>query len=324
MNSITFCGSIITDVIKTLPAWPEKGMLVPIQSIARQVGGSVCNTGIDLKTLDPTLAVRALGAVGDDDNGAFAVRTLEDRGLDCSLVRRVKGVPTSFTDVMTLATTGERTFFNLHGADSTLTPDDIDVRTLGSELFHFGYLLLLDGMDAPDVEYGTKAARLLAKVQAAGIKTSIDIVSEQSDRFQRIVRPALKYTDYCIINEVEGSMATGVPKDDLKGVCEQLFALGVKERVVVHEPKRGVTLGKDGDYVEVPSLKLPSGWIKGSVGAGDAFCAGALYAIMKGFDPEKLLRVGSCAAAMNLAVPDSISGAKPFEETFKLDEEIKR
>lgn len=67
----------------------------------------------------------------------------------------------------------------------------------------------------------------------------------------------------------------------------------------------------------MPSLKLPSGWIKGSVGAGDVFCAGALYAIMKGFDPEKLLRVGSCAAAMNLAVLDSISGAKSSEETFK-------
>lgn len=46
----------------------------------------------------------------------------------------------------------------------------------------------MDGLDAPDAEYGTKAARLLAKVQAAGIRTSVDIVSEQSDRFQGIVR----------------------------------------------------------------------------------------------------------------------------------------
>ena len=319
MNSIVFCGSILTDIIKMLPAWPEKGMLVPIRSISRQIGGSVCNSGVDLKTLDPSLVVKAVGAVGDDDNGAFAVRSLEDRGLDCSLVRRVKGVPTSFTDVMTLETTGERTFFNLHGADSMLVPEDVDVGSLDCELFHFGYLLLLDGMDAPDDEYGTKAARLLAKVQAAGIKTSIDIVSEQSERFPRIVRPALKYVDYCIINEVEGSMATGVPTSDLKGICEKLFELGVRERAVVHLPSKGVTLGRDGDWTEVPSLKLPAGWIKGSVGAGDAFCAGALYSLMKGFDPEKLLRVGSCAAAMNLSVADSISGAGSLEETLSLD-----
>ena len=51
----------------------------------------------------------------------------------------------------------------------------VDVSKLDCDIFHLGYLLLLGGMDAPDEEYGTKAARLLAKVQAAGIKTSVDI-----------------------------------------------------------------------------------------------------------------------------------------------------
>ena len=323
-DTIAFCGSILTDQIKMIPRWPDKGMLVPVTSVKRAVGGAVCNSGIDLKTLDPAVTVKAIGKVGTDDNGAFAVEFLESKGLDCSLVERTDARPTSFTDVMTVETTGERTFFNLHGADSTLVPDDVDVAKLGCDIFHFGYLLLLDGMDAADDEYGTKAARLLAKVQAAGIRTSVDIVSEQSDRFARIVRPALKYCDYCIINEIEGSMATGCKADDLKGICEGLFGLGVKERVVVHCPDVGVTMGKDGGFTRVGSLKLPSGWIKGSVGAGDAFCAGALYALLKGFDPETLLRLGSCAAAMNLSVPDSVSGARSFAETMALDTRFER
>ena len=115
-------------------------------------------------------------------------------------------------------------------------------------------------------------------------------------------------------------MATGRKPDDLKGVCEGLFELGVKERVVVHCPEVGVTMGKDGEFVRVGSLKLPSGWIKGSVGAGDAFCAGTLYSLLKGFDPEKTLRLASCAAATNLTVADSVSGARTYEETMKLDE----
>ena len=249
---------------------------------------------------------------------------LTAKGLDCSLVKRVDGVPTTFTDVMTVGSTGERTFFNMHGADSRLTPEDIDVATLDCDIFHLGYLLLLDGLDAPDAAYGTQAARLLAKVQAAGVKTSVDIVSEQSDRFARIVRPALKYCDYCIINEVEGALATGRKPDDLKGVCEGLFGLGVRERVVVHCPDVGVTMGKDGDFTRVGSLQLPDGWIKGSVGAGDAFCAGALYALLKGMDPESLLRLGSCTAAMNLAVTDAVSGAKSYAETMALDARFER
>ena len=318
-NSIAFCGNILVDQVKMIPRWPDKGMLVPVSSVKRAVGGSVCNSGVDLKVLDPSVAVAALGKVGTDDNGDFAVRFLESKGLDCSGVLRTSGRPTTFTDVMTVEPTGERTFFNMHGADSLLVPEDIDVAKLDCGIFHFGYLLLLDGMDAPDDEYGTKAARLLAKVRAAGIRTSVDIVSEQSDRFARIVRPALKHCDYCIINEVEGSMATGRPADDLKGICEGLFELGVKERVVVHRPEVGVTMGRGGDFTRVGSLKLPSGWIKGSVGAGDAFCAGALYSLLKGFDPEKTLRLASCAAAMNLTVSDSVSGARSYEETMNLD-----
>ena len=323
-DSIVFCGNVIVDQIKMITCWPDKGMLVPVTSVKRAVGGSVSNTSVDLKALDPSVNVKALGVVGTDENGDYAVRFLESKGIDCTEVSKTSERPTSFTDVMTVEGTGERTFFNMHGADSLLTPDDVDVDRLDCDIFHFGYLLLLDGMDAPDDEYGTKAARLLAKVQAAGIKTSVDIVSEHSDRFARIVRPALKYCDYCIINEIEGSMATGRKPDDLKGICEGLFELGVKERAVIHCPDVGASMGKSGDFTSIGSLQLPDGWIKGAVGAGDAFCAGSLYALLKGFDPEKLLRLGSCAAAMNLAVPDAVSGARSFEETMTLDARFER
>ena len=315
---------MLVDNVKMISRWPDKGMLVQISSVKRAVGGAVCNSGIDLKVLDPSVTVKALGKLGDDDAGDFVVSTLESRGLDCSLVSRVAGVPTSFTDVMTVETTGERTFFNIHGADSTLVPDDVDVAKLDCGIFHFGYLLLLDGMDAPDEEYGTRAARLLAKVRAAGIRTSIDIVSEQSERFARIVRPALRHCDYVVINEVEGSMATGVPADDMRGICEGLFELGVGERVVVHRPECGVSMDRDGTFVEVPSLELPSGWIKGSVGAGDAFCAGILYSLLKGTDPEYALRLASCTAAMNLASPESTGGAKSLAETMELENRFGR
>jgi sugar/nucleoside kinase (ribokinase family) len=83
-------------------------------------------------------------------------------------------------------------------------------------------------------------------------------------------------------------------------------------------------MGRDGDYVEVPSLSLPSGWIKGSVGAGDAFCAGILYSLMKDLDPEYALRVASCAAAMNLASPDSTGGARSLSETMELESRFGR
>ena len=81
MNKIAFCGSMIADVIKTVPVWPDKGMLVQVKSIRRQIGGAVCNSGVDLKTLDPSLEVCAVGAVGADENGVLqhARRRLRNR-----------------------------------------------------------------------------------------------------------------------------------------------------------------------------------------------------------------------------------------------------
>ncbi|MBO5751110.1 MAG: carbohydrate kinase family protein [Kiritimatiellae bacterium] len=324
MNSIAFCGSLIVDEVKIIKSWPTQGMLVQIESLSRAVGGSVCNTGIDLKTLDPSIDVKAIGKVGCDDKGDFIVKTLSARGLDVSGIERVNGTPTSFTDVMTVAGTGERTFFNMHGADSMLKPSDVNLASLNCDILHFGYILLLDGMDESDSEYGTKAARLLAEAQKAGIKTSIDVVSEQSERFARIVRPALKYCDYAIVNEVEGSLATGADKSDIRAICEGLLSLGVRERVAVHCPEVGATMSREGDFTQVPSLSLPQGWIRGSVGAGDAFCAGMLYAIMKGLSPEESLRLASCTAACNLSAPDSISGAKSLAETMALDSQFPR
>ena len=332
-QKITLAGNIIVDNVKTITAWPEKGMLVPITEVKRAPGGSVPNSGIDLKTLDPSIEVAAVGKVGADDAGDFVRAFMEERGLDVSGVQRVEGIPTTFTDVMTVASTGERTFFNMHGADSSFVPEDVDPAALGCDIFHLGYLLLLDGLDAEDAEYGTKAARLLAKVRAAGIKTSLDIVSEQSDRFARIVRPALKHCDYVVINEVEGSLATGISALDengrpsessLRSICEALFGLGVGEQVVVHCPDLSVSMDKAGNFTSVPSLELPAGWIKGSVGAGDAFCAGMLYSFLKGMSAEEGMRLASCTAAMNLAASDSVSGAKSLAETLALETRFQR
>ena len=330
---ITFAGSILVDSVKTIETWPEQGMLAPITSLRRSVGGSVCNTGIDLKTLDPSVEVAALGKVGTDDNGGYAVDFMASKGIDCSAVGRADGVPTTFTDVMTVTGTGARTFFNMHGADSRLTPDDVDVGRLGCDIFHLGYLLLLDGLDAPDAEYGTQAARLLAKVQAAGIRTSVDIVSEQSARFAPVVRPALRYCDYLVVNEIEGSLATGLPCRDAAGrvtdeallaIGKELLALGVREKVVLHCPEMSVCCEAGGATSVVRSLSLPDGWIKGSVGAGDAFCAGMLYSILAGMPSAEGMRLASCAAAANLAAPDSVSGALPLAGTLELEKRFNR
>lgn len=330
-SRVVLAGNILLDVIKQIDVWPTQGHLASIFGQQRACGGSVCNTGVFLKTLDPSFEVCACGKVGTDEYGDWLRAFLEKKGLDISRVRQTDAAPTSFTDVMSVVATGERTFFHARGANALFTPDDIDLSALDCDLFHLGYLLLLDGLDAPDAEYGTVAARLLHDVQALGIPTSVDLVSEQSDRFARVVRPALKYCDHLIVNEFEGEQATGlscrgvagkVSEEALRRIAEALLALGVRRSVTLHCPEMGVTLTADGEFEAVGSLILPSGWIKGAVGAGDAFCAGMLYALVTGLPPADGLALASACAAANLAAPDSVSGALPLVETRALIEKF--
>ena len=54
--------------------------------------------------------------------------------------------------------------------------------------------------------------------------------------------------------------------------------------------------------------------IKGSVGAGDSFCAGSLDGIYYGLSDEETLKFSSAAAACNLFEANSIDGMKTKEE----------
>lgn len=190
-----------------------------------------------------------------------------------------------------------------------------------------GYILLLDALDQEDAEYGTKMARLLAEARRRGLKTSIDVVTETGDRFRTLVPPALRYTDYCVINELEAQQITGVPLRDeseklypenMKEALERMKELGVSTWAVIHCPEGGYGLDEENRYVSLSSLRLPEGYIKGTVGAGDAFCAGVLYGAQKRWALPESIRLGTCAAAASLSEPGASEGVGTAEEVLKL------
>ena len=218
---------------------------------------------------------------------------------------------------MTEQGNGRRTFFHYRGANALWDGADLDFNKSKARIFHLGYLLLLDALDAPDKKYGTRAAGLLAKAQAAGVKTSVDVVSEDSDRFARVVAPALKFTDYCILNEVEAGKTTGfkIRQPDgrldtvaLRHAAGAMLQLGVKELVVIHFPEGGFARTRKGEDVWQSSLKLAPKHIAGTAGAGDAFCAGVLLGLHEGWELDRCLLTAVCVAAASLSHPTCSGG----------------
>jgi sugar/nucleoside kinase (ribokinase family) len=272
-----------------------------------------------------------LGVIGNDTYGNFLVdQFCKYPHVHLDQLRRTSEDGTSYTDVYTVAATGRRTFFHYLGSNRLFCPDDVDLDALPASVFHLGYVNMLEAMYQPDKEFKTVAARLLARVQERNIKTSIDLVSEDSDRYSQIVAPAVLFTTYCIINDFEAEKLSGIPirqdhaliAGNLKRIASAILNLGVNELVVIHFPEGAYLLTNDRSEILQPSLDLPENFIVGSTGAGDSFCAGVLYGLYRGWSHEKTLRFAVCAGAMNLSDLTTTGGIRPWQEVFGMEDKF--
>ena len=324
-KGIAVAGSLICDNYNIIDTYPRMGRLTNIRSIDRGVGGTG-NLILDLAKLDAEIEVKVSAIIGSGSNGRFIKQTLEQYP-NINLEGLVIEGETSMTMVMEGMDNKQRTFFYLAGGSDVYDESYIEWDKIDADIFQLEYLLLLKKVDEEDPEYGTHGARILCEAQKRGMKTSIDVVSDEDEmRIQRIVRPALKYTDYCIVNEVEAQGITGVQlldgetlvEENLERALRSLGDWGVSTWAVIHSPTCSYGLDvKNQEIIKVPSLCLPEGYIKGTTGAGDAFCSGILYSAYQGFGLRQALRVGASCAACSLSKVGGSEGLRSYEEVMK-------
>ena len=315
-DSIAIAGSILVDKINEISAYPKEGELTKILKVEKSVGGCVPNVAIDIKKICPELVVKAVGKIGDDEDGEFVKQELAKQGVDITSVSTCQD-KTSFTEVMSVKG-GQRTFFTYPGASSEFGYDDVDFDKIDAKMLHLGYLLLLDRIDNGD------GVKVLKNAKEKGVITSIDLVSENSRRYTQII-PCLPYVDNLIINEIEASGITGIePKrENLIAMAKSLKEKGVKERVIIHTSDVSVCVSNNGEYY-LPSFDLPKEFIVGTTGAGDAFCAGALVAICENKNEMEILEFASSSAVVALSTADATSGLCQKDEIINSCKTFKR
>ena len=230
-----------------IESWPDESNLVRIGAQTRGMGGGAANVIAGLAKLQTGLSLWPMGAVGDDDYGAFIRAECAGLGLPDTLVVK-PGVATAHTHVMSVAGQS-RTFFYQGGANDVLGVDDFPEGTFQgtpARMFYLGYLTLMAEMDRLGPG-GTPAAQVLARAQGAGLITAVDLVSGQTPDFAAIFRAAAPHIDYLILNEVEAARATGAAAGaDLTAMGQDLLAMGVCRAVVVHSAEEAHWCGADG------------------------------------------------------------------------------
>lgn len=325
-NGIIVAGDMIFDNLKKIDIYPGSCNLTKIRKNEMAMGGLVNNCIQDFAHLDSELPLKAVGLMGDDAGGRFIMNNLTKYpNIDVSGLK-MQG-QTSFTDVMYDSERRTRAYFQFEGSNADLSIDDFDFDIIKGDIIHIGYMLLLNKLDESNEKYGTNMGELLHKAQSYGIKTSIDIVSEESDRYKTVVAPALKYVDYCIINEMEAGKIVGIPSADEDGhiieenmpkICKALRELGVRDWIIVHARDASYGFDTDGTFIRMDCIDIPRKLIVGTTGAGDAFCTGALYGAYKGMTLKEAMYFATGVASTSLFSASASDSVADVAGVYKL------
>src|SRR2546429_2568668 len=173
-------GTVLVDVAKVIDAYPALDHLATIEQVSLSTGGPGLNMAVDLRMLGAAFPIGVLGAVGDDEHGAFILAECARLGIEVAGVRTLAGAVTSFTDGMIERDGGRRTFFHHSGANALF---DASAADLGrARVLHAGAPGIHPVMDRPRPGGGNRLAPPLPRAPAAGPHTQPGMGSPAPDR----------------------------------------------------------------------------------------------------------------------------------------------
>ena len=147
-------GSINVDLVATVPALPGPGETVIGPGIERHGGGKGANAAVAAARLGARTAL--IGAVGDDDLGAGALRELTAEGVDVGAVAVLSGVATGAA-LIVVDDAGENQIAVGAGANAALPPDAV-VAAMAARLAGCGCVVVSAELDDACVLAAVRAA----------------------------------------------------------------------------------------------------------------------------------------------------------------------
>jgi len=314
-------GSVVVDVGKVIDAYPALDHLATIEQVSISTGGPGLNMAVDLRMLGAGFPIGLIGAVGDDQHGAFALAECARLGIDTAGVQTLAGSTTSFTDAMVERDGGRRTFFHHRGANALFDASTADLAGSRARILHAGAPGIHDLMDARSPGGGNGWSALLERAQAAGMHTNLELVDLEPARMVEVVAPCLPHLDSLVINELEAGALTGVdaPVPDADGPVDwpaleamalRLIGSGVSTLAVVHFPAGCVAAVPGGQTWRQGSVRVPRDQVRSTTGAGDAFAAGVILGLHERRPVERCLRLGVASAAACLRSAHTSDGIK--------------
>jgi 5-dehydro-2-deoxygluconokinase len=286
MPEVTILGRIGYDLYSEEPHVP----LPQVRRFSRYLGGSSANMAVGLSRLGAGVGI--VGCLGTDALSDFLLEFLRSEKVDASRVQQAAGfLPSLCLTEIAPPDRFPQVFYRRDPADTQVDLSEADLAYLAS-----GRMFITNGTSlcASPSRESTYLALERAKQSGSRVVFDVDYRAMSWRRPEEAglaVRLALPFVEVLIGNDLELKLVAGV--SNLEKAVEAL-----RGRVPLLVSK----LGSDGTRVWCgdQSVFLPPYKVEvvSTIGAGDGFASGFLYALLQGLSVEECLHYGNAAAAI--------------------------
>jgi 5-dehydro-2-deoxygluconokinase len=306
---VVLLGRIGYDLYSEEPHVP----LPQVRRFSRYLGGSSANMAVGLSRLGARAGM--VSCLGDDSLSRFLIDFLQAEKVETSHVRTAPGfLPSLCLTEVSPPDRFPQVFYRRDPVDTMLdvTGDDLDYLSSAQMFVTNGTSLC----GSPSRE---SAYLALERAKQAGCRVVLD-VDYRSMSWRKpqeaglAVRLALPFVDVLIGNQPELKLVAGV--DDLDQAVAKLQAAGVP-LLVSKLGELGTRVLTGGDSVYLPPYSVE---VCTTIGAGDGFASGFLYAMLKGLPVAECLHYGNAAAAIvvsRLSCSEAMPALSEVEEMMR-------
>lgn len=297
-------GDVVVDIVcSPLPHVPAAGEPMRIDEIRALPGGCAQNTAIGLTRLGVKTGV--VSNLTDDLYGGFLQGSLQELGIDASHAKRVKGRQTSKTLVIPVV--GEdRRYMHQDGVDDEFSGRDLDPEYVSqARVLHIASFLHLRELTAESL------IPVLEQARGRGCRVCLDvIICDRGAQRLEECKQILPHVDYFFPNDDEGRVLTGLADPLEQAMALREWGAGT---VVLTLGGRGLIAVSGDERLRMSAYTVP---VVDPSGAGDAFAAGFITGLAKGWALEQCLKFASAVAGFCVSASGCTDGIVSFEESL--------
>jgi 2-dehydro-3-deoxygluconokinase len=286
----------------------ERGTLEYASTYHASIGGAESNSAIGLTRLGHSVCW--ISRVGRDPFGSRILKTLRGEGIDVSRVEYAETAPTGIMFKEPGPGNTTRIFYyRRHSAAA-------DLRSEPFESLKARYLFVTGITPALSNSNRKLTFELVEKFRAAGSRIVFDPNMRfrlwSSDEARRVFLDLARKSHILVPSTVEAQILTGLKQEE--EMLDGLLKLG-PDQVVIKAGDKGAWFAEATERGFCPCYSVPE---VDPVGAGDAFCAGVISALLEGRKLREAVQRGAALGAFCVSTFGDYQGlpTRPELEAF--------